>query len=66
MNPHILMIAPIGRAQDSLRVLLSGLPITLIGPVGEARSALALIQEWHPALVVLDFSLPKTEVTPHQ
>lgn len=60
--PIILICAPAGRYQESLRVLLSALPLQVIGPATEARSALALLQAWQPALVVADFALPPAEL----
>ena len=63
-TPAILLCAPTGRFQESLRILLSsGFALHLVGPVAEARSALALAQAWHPALVVLDFALPEAELS---
>jgi CheY-like chemotaxis protein len=59
--PALLLVAPNGRVQESLRVLLSDLPLKVIGPVADARSALALVQEWQPPLVLLDFGLPAAE-----
>jgi DNA-binding NarL/FixJ family response regulator len=58
----ILLCAPAGRFQESLRILLSSLPLHVIGPATETRSALALLHAWHPALVVLDFALPEAEL----
>ena len=60
--PSVLLCSLEGRYQASLRVLLSGLPLQIIGPVAEARSAIALLDAWHPALVVVDFSLPTAEL----
>lgn len=60
--PTILLVAPNGRVQDSLRILLIGLPLNVIGPVADARSALALAQAWQPPVAVIDYSLPAAEV----
>lgn len=62
-EPATLLIAPAGRMQESLRVLLSAYSLKVIGAVAESRSALALAQAWRPALVVLDFGLPGDEAT---
>jgi DNA-binding NarL/FixJ family response regulator len=59
----ILLVAPAGRFQESLRVLLAGLQLHVVGPAAEARSALALLQAWRPTLVVLDFAVPTAELT---
>ena len=63
IEPATLLIAPAGRSQESLRVLLSAYSLKVIGAVAESRSALALAQEWRPALVVLDFGLPGDEAS---
>jgi DNA-binding NarL/FixJ family response regulator len=60
--PIVLLSAPVGRFQESLRILLSGLPLQVVGPVAEARSTLALLHAWQPALVLLDFALAEAEV----
>jgi DNA-binding NarL/FixJ family response regulator len=62
-SPATLLCAPAGRFQESLRILLTGLSLHVIGPVAEARSTLALLHAWHPALVVLDFALPEAELS---
>jgi DNA-binding NarL/FixJ family response regulator len=61
--PVILLCAPVGRFQESLRILLSGLPLHVVGPVAEARSTLALVRAWQPALVVVDFALAAGEIS---
>ena len=60
--PVVLLSAPAGRFQEGLKILLSGLPLHVVGPVAEARSTLALLHAWQPALVLLDFALAEAEV----
>jgi DNA-binding NarL/FixJ family response regulator len=61
--PVILLCAPAGRFQESLRILLSGLPLLIVGPVAEARSTSALVQAWQPTLVLLDFALEAADIS---
>jgi DNA-binding NarL/FixJ family response regulator len=62
--PVILLCAPAGWFQESLRVLVSGMPFNVIGPVAEARSVLALLQAWHPGVAVVDWDLAEEERQP--
>ncbi len=57
-----LIVASPGRGRDSLRALLRAIPrLEIIGQVDDAPSALKIVTDHHPALMLLDTSLPNDE-----
>lgn len=60
----VLIAAKPGRPRDSLHILLKMiLGINIIGLASDSSSALAMVSEHHPALVLLDTNLPGEEMT---
>lgn len=55
----VLVAAKPSRIRDSLHVLLKTMRgITIVGPADDGASALRMVSEHHPALVLLDTNLP--------
>jgi DNA-binding NarL/FixJ family response regulator len=58
-----LIVSPEGPLRDGLLALLTALPrVEIVGVAEDSASALSLIQEHCPALVVLDADLPGDQV----
>jgi DNA-binding NarL/FixJ family response regulator len=58
-NASVLIAARPCRMRDSLRLLLKTMPgIEIVGHADDSASALRMVAEHHPALVLLDTNLP--------
>ena len=61
---RVLIAARRDRMRDSLHLLLKAVPgINIIGSADNSSSALRMVSEHHPALVLLDTNLPGEETT---
>lgn len=59
---HIVLLAPAGRARESLRLLLQTLPqVCLVDQAEDGQTACQLLQTLHPQLVLVDVTLPAAE-----
>jgi DNA-binding NarL/FixJ family response regulator len=62
-NAKVLIAAGVGRLRDSLQNVLLAMPwVTITGQAADDASALRMVVERHPTLVLLDVNLPDGEV----
>ena len=58
-----LLITYSGATAEAMRIMLQTYPgIHLIGQIQDSRSARAMVKEWHPDLIFLDFRLSQKEI----
>ncbi len=58
----VLIVARPGRMRDSLRALLRAIPqLEIVGQADNGSSALGMVTNYHPSLVLLDSDLPDDE-----
>ena len=58
----VLIVARPGPLGDGLRLLMAAIPwVEIVGQAGDAASALQMVVEQRPALVLLDASVPGTK-----
>jgi len=61
--PALIVVKP-GQLREGLGALLAAIPrVQLIGQAGDRSSALRMLDEHHPALVLLETDLPGDRVT---
>jgi DNA-binding NarL/FixJ family response regulator len=59
---RVLIVTHRGSLQNGLQALVTSIPqVDIIGQVDDGSQALAIIQELHPDLVLLDTNLPGNE-----
>lgn len=58
-----LLVTNSALTAEAIRIMLQTFPaIQFIGQIQDSRSARAMVKEWHPDLVFLDFRLSQSEI----